>query len=126
MRLLPRLEWQAAPADAAQDDDVDESDPEEPEEAADATVGNLSKAHLHSEHVGPQDSSKPVDGPVQQLQLHTSATRQVTLCSKYTSCHDCRLTVSATADASLHLLLAKMYGRVAVRDVVTMTLCLSA
>ena len=64
MHLLPQAEWQAAPADAAQDDDVDESDAEEPEDPADAAASNRSGAQPAL------SSTEPFDGPMQQLQLH--------------------------------------------------------
>ena len=76
MHLLPRSEWQAAPAGSAQDDDdADESDSEEPE-AADAAVGQSSGAQPEYAR-GAQQSESALDGAMQQLQLHDTANKLV-------------------------------------------------
>ena len=75
MYLLPQSEWQAAPADSAQGDDVDESDSEEPA-AAEAATGQTSGAQSEGAG-GPQQSESVLDGAMQQLQLHDTANRMV-------------------------------------------------
>lgn len=72
VHLLPRSEWQAAPAGSAQNDDIDESDSEEPE-VAEAAVSEAQPGYAGE----PQQSKSVLNGAMKQLQLHGTANRMV-------------------------------------------------
>lgn len=98
--LLPQSQWQAAPAGAAQDEDVDASDSEEAE-AAEAATGSSSGAQPEEA----QSSEAVLNGALQQLQLRNTPDKMV-----WTSTHLVPwFTICRDAQLSLCLLHVKRY-----------------
>ena len=73
--MLPQSEWQTAPLDGAQDDDIEESDSDEPEAAAVAAEGVSDSQALQTSDAHKSESvSEASQSLEQQLQLGESGT----------------------------------------------------